>query len=55
MKDVLTGLDSERNCIRIEIYKPPRSNYRFHLYKNEVVTAPIQRLFLSHHFPFAEF
>ena len=30
-------------------------NYWFHLYIDEVVTAPIRRLYLSRHFPFAEF
>ena len=55
MKDVLTRLDSEHERIHIEIYKHPRFKYWFHLYIDEVVTAPIQRLFLSCHFPFAEF
>ena len=55
MKDVLTRLDSEHDLIRIEIYKHPRFNYWFHLYIDEVVTAPIRRLYLSRHFPFAEF
>ena len=55
MKDVLTRLDSEHERIYIEIYKHPRFNYWFHLYIDEVVTAPIRRLFLSCHFPFAEF
>ena len=55
MKDVLTRLDSEHDLIRIEIYKHPRFNYWFHLYIDEVVTAPIRCLFLSCHFPFAEF
>ena len=54
MKDVLTILDSEHDRIRIEIYKHPRFNYWFHLYIDEVVTAPIRRLFLTCHFPFAE-
>ena len=54
MKDVLTRLDSEHDLIRIEIYKHPRFNYWFHLYIDEVVTAPIRRLFLTCHFPFAE-
>ena len=54
MKDVLTRLDSEHDLIRIEIYKHPRFNYWFHLYIHEVVTAPIRRLFLTCHFPFAE-
>ena len=54
MKDVLTRLDSEHDLIRIEIYKHPRFNYWFHLYIDEVVTSPIQRLFLTCHFPFAE-
>ena len=55
MKDILTILDSEHDRIRIEIYKHPRFNYWFHLYIDEVVTAPIRCLFLSWHFPLAEF
>ena len=55
MKDVLTRLDSGHDHIRIEIYKHQRFKYWFHLYINEVVTAPMRCLFLICHFPFAEF
>ena len=54
MKDVITILDSEHDRIHIEIYKHPRFNNLFHLYIDEVVTAPIRCLFLFCHFPFAE-
>ena len=55
MKDVLTRLDSGHDHIRIEIYIHQRFKYWFHLYINEVVTAPMRRLFLICHFPLAEF
>lgn len=55
MKDVLTRLDSGHDHIRIEIYKHQRFKYWFHLYINEVVTAPTRRLFSICHFPLAEF
>ena len=55
MKDVLIRLDSGHDHIRIEIYKHQRFKYWFHLYINEVVTAPMRRLFLICHFPLAEF
>ena len=55
MRDILTRLDVEHDLIRIEIYKPPDFNTYFERYIDEVVPAHIRRLFLTQHFPFAEF
>ena len=55
MRDILTKLDEERDLMRIEIYKPPDFNNYFERYIDEIVSAHIRRLFLTRHFPFAEF
>ena len=55
MRDILTRLDVEHDLIRIEIYKPPDFNTYFERYIDEIVPAHIRRLFLTQHFPFAEF
>ena len=55
MRDILTKLDVERDLMRIEIYKPPDFNTYFERYIDEIVSAHTRRLFLTQHFPFAEF
>ena len=55
MRNILTRLDVEHDLIRIEIYKPPDFNTYFERYIDEIVPAHIRRLFLTQHFPFAEF
>ena len=53
MRDILTKLDVERDLTRIEIYKSPDFDTYFERYIDEIVSA--HRLFLTRHFPFAEF